>query len=583
MIIYPFMHQCCRRLLLLLVIVAMGCPVAGEDHGDKLPGAMGVKMVPITPERLPDLKVPRASHYAFFLNGELTVLGGHTLGFVPTPTTEYLSDGEWHVLPMVYAHDDGVAVAMRSGKVLLAGGHAEPLGIGQSFMVEWYDPQTHSFEGFGCLYRKRALATGLELDSGRVVIAGNHMITDAIEMFDGRKLFHLTKEPSVERIMPHVLRTAPDNAIIFSSRNPKFQLSDTDVVDRVKGGPFHVPLLNEWHPYVFDGSLNHQSAIGNEAEGRYAYLILCYNDQGEKALIQVSDTVFSLLPTDCALPTKGVDDIPLLYESNVMADRQRQAAYVVAIDSLERKYILAINYGRQPAALTLYYTDPMPECGYGSPLLTHDGNIIISGGRNFSHGDVQHDNYAPLSTVWLFRFGTEEQVAETGKIWWGLVGLMLIGIIGLIVIIGLRHRSPSSLSGLSDPSSPITPSGLSGPSSPITPSALSPTPLMPRIRELMDHDRLFLQSELKVADVAALLGTNVRYVSDCINQQEGCSFSQFVNGYRIDYAKKQLRDHPDKKIASVAYESGFANETSFFRAFKALTGMTPREWVTKID
>jgi AraC-like DNA-binding protein len=106
---------------------------------------------------------------------------------------------------------------------------------------------------------------------------------------------------------------------------------------------------------------------------------------------------------------------------------------------------------------------------------------------------------------------------------------------------------------------------------------------MPRIRELMDRDRLFLQSELKVADVAALLGTNVRYVSDCINQQEGCSFSQFVNGYRIDYAKKQLRDHPDKKIASVAYESGFANETSFFRAFKALTGMTPREWVTKID
>lgn len=578
MIIYPFMHQCCRRLLLLLVIVAMGCPVAGEDHGDKLPGAMGVKMVPITPERLPDLKVPRASHYAFFLNGELTVLGGHTLGFVPTPTTEYLSDGEWHVLPMVYAHDDGVAVAMRSGKVLLAGGHAEPLGIGQSFMVEWYDPQTHSFEGFGCLYRKRALATGLELDSGRVVIAGNHMITDAIEMFDGRKLFHLTKEPSVERIMPHVLRTAPDNAIIFSSRNPKFQLSDTDVVDRVKGGPFHVPLLNEWHPYVFDGSLNHQSAIGNEAEGRYAYLILCYNDQGEKALIQVSDTVFSLLPTDCALPTKGVDDIPLLYESNVMADRQRQAAYVVAIDSLERKYILAINYGRQPAALTLYYTDPMPECGYGSPLLTHDGNIIISGGRNFSHGDVQHDNYAPLSTVWLFRFApAETTTAGSTMLWWIVAALAVLLLAGACVYIIRRKAALTVAETVLE--APME----SAETSTAADAVADSNELLQRIRALMEHERLYLRPDLKVADVAACLNTNTRYVSDAINAHDGNSFSLFVNTYRVAYAQQLLQKDPEQKISNVAMESGFSNETSFFRAFKALTGMTPREWLNGID
>ena len=77
-------------------------------------------MVRIQPERLPNLNIPRYSHATFLVNGELTVAGGHTSGFIPTPTAEYLKDGEWHVLQMVYIHDDGVCVPMSNGKVLLA-------------------------------------------------------------------------------------------------------------------------------------------------------------------------------------------------------------------------------------------------------------------------------------------------------------------------------------------------------------------------------------------------------------------------------------------------------------------------------
>jgi AraC-like DNA-binding protein len=32
------------------------------------------------------------------------------------------------------------------------------------------------------------------------------------------------------------------------------------------------------------------------------------------------------------------------------------------------------------------------------------------------------------------------------------------------------------------------------------------------------------------------------------------------------------------KITEVFLSSGFANETTFFRIFKAVTGMTPNEW-----
>ena len=130
-------------------------------------------LVKIVPERLADLNIPRSGHSAFVVNGEVTVVGGHTSGFVLTPTAEYLKDGKWQLLNTVYVHDGGFSVVLRSGKVLIAGGFKDNLGIGQSFEVEMYDPTTHSFNGFGCLDQKRASATAIELDSAKVLITGN--------------------------------------------------------------------------------------------------------------------------------------------------------------------------------------------------------------------------------------------------------------------------------------------------------------------------------------------------------------------------------------------------------------------------
>lgn len=85
----------------------------------------------------------------------------------------------------------------------------------------------------------------------------------------------------------------------------------------------------------------------------------------------------------------------------------------------------------------------------------------------------------------------------------------------------------------------------------------------------------YLVADLKLTDIATRLNTNSRYISDCINSQRGCSFSQFINSYRIEYAKQLLRAKPDEKISNISMKVGFANERSFFRAFKQFTGKTP--------
>ena len=101
---------------------------------------------------------------------------------------------------------------------------------------------------------------------------------------------------------------------------------------------------------------------------------------------------------------------------------------------------------------------------------------------------------------------------------------------------------------------------------------------MDRIRGLMEKERLYLNPELKVGDVADALGVSRNAVSVCINSHQGCSFSQYVNDYRLQHAKRLLSETPDMKISAVGLESGFANERTFFRAFKSATDMTPKEW-----
>ena len=101
------------------------------------------------------------------------------------------------------------------------------------------------------------------------------------------------------------------------------------------------------------------------------------------------------------------------------------------------------------------------------------------------------------------------------------------------------------------------------------------------LNELMKSERLYLSNDLKLADIAQAIGTNRRYISDCINAQQHCSFSQYVNAFRIRHAQQLLRQNPQKKLSDVSLESGFANEQTFFRTFKSVIGLTPREWLMK--
>jgi YesN/AraC family two-component response regulator len=96
------------------------------------------------------------------------------------------------------------------------------------------------------------------------------------------------------------------------------------------------------------------------------------------------------------------------------------------------------------------------------------------------------------------------------------------------------------------------------------------------IRKAFDHDEVFLNNNLDLGSFASMLGTNKLYLSYVFNNVMNISFSEMLNNYRINKAKKLLLLNNKKfTIESIALESGFSNKATFNRNFKNITGITP--------
>lgn len=101
-----------------------------------------------------------------------------------------------------------------------------------------------------------------------------------------------------------------------------------------------------------------------------------------------------------------------------------------------------------------------------------------------------------------------------------------------------------------------------------------------KLESLMVSQHYFLKKDLKISDVVREIGSNRTYVSSYINRTYQCSFSDYMNKLRIEYAKKLIFDSKGAmKLSLIAEESGFASEQSFYRNFKKFSNMTPLEWL----
>jgi AraC-like DNA-binding protein len=108
-------------------------------------------------------------------------------------------------------------------------------------------------------------------------------------------------------------------------------------------------------------------------------------------------------------------------------------------------------------------------------------------------------------------------------------------------------------------------------------------PVDPRFAHLHTHmqqERPYLSPSLTMRELAKQLDWPERELSVLINQQSGRHYFDFVNDYRIGYAKEILKDTANRKmtVLEILYAVGFNSKSSFNVAFKNRTGMTPTQF-----
>jgi AraC-like DNA-binding protein len=109
--------------------------------------------------------------------------------------------------------------------------------------------------------------------------------------------------------------------------------------------------------------------------------------------------------------------------------------------------------------------------------------------------------------------------------------------------------------------------------------------IMEKLLELEDK-KIYLKNEFNQAYAAKRLGTNTTYLSQTINKYMKKSFSEYTNELRINYILKELsenrklRNYTTQALADlVGYKSGI----SFARTFKEKTGVTPFQYIEKLN
>jgi AraC-like DNA-binding protein len=105
--------------------------------------------------------------------------------------------------------------------------------------------------------------------------------------------------------------------------------------------------------------------------------------------------------------------------------------------------------------------------------------------------------------------------------------------------------------------------------------------LAQKIQHLLEQQDIYLQTNLKVADLARAMKVSEYRISRVMRMHfKARNFNQLINEMRIVHAKTLLEDPHNTHwpIVVVGMESGFASVGPFTRAFKEICGVTPNQY-----
>ncbi len=106
------------------------------------------------------------------------------------------------------------------------------------------------------------------------------------------------------------------------------------------------------------------------------------------------------------------------------------------------------------------------------------------------------------------------------------------------------------------------------------------TILITSLKPLIEKEKLYLNKGLTINEISSKINIPSSVISTFINQHYNTNFNSFINEFRINLAKKYLiaSEYKNYTIEAISKECGFKSKTSFYTAFKKITGQTPSQF-----
>ncbi|MCC4212028.1 helix-turn-helix domain-containing protein [Leeuwenhoekiella parthenopeia] len=171
--------------------------------------------------------------------------------------------------------------------------------------------------------------------------------------------------------------------------------------------------------------------------------------------------------------------------------------------------------------------------------------------------------------------------AQFGRKYWYYLSFSAVGM--YITIEGYTHALKVRLPQRVSSDSLLENSETQSPERDIPVSAEELHVLKEEIESLMNSKQLHTNPRLTLSDLALELNTNRNRISEVINQGFGLNFNEYINARRIETVLDKLKsgEHLEKTLLGIALDCGFNSKSTFNRAFKKHTKLTPQQFITK--
>lgn len=104
-----------------------------------------------------------------------------------------------------------------------------------------------------------------------------------------------------------------------------------------------------------------------------------------------------------------------------------------------------------------------------------------------------------------------------------------------------------------------------------------------KLEDLCINHHIYRDSTLDRDKVAEMLGISSGYVSQLVNTVTGDNFTTYINLYRVEAVKILILnpEFDNYSLLAIGLECGFSSKSTFYNAFKKITGTTPNAYRKK--